>query len=145
MRTVADVLRECAERYASAADVESGGTSEMFAMYEKEIYDITRNPSGFGMKLTDEEIADAIRQLEAWNTRAESVFVTGTTVAIDGEPVTYAPTRTCHNVVEGNETLYYFVCSECGWNLVNVKKGSIELAAAMINSCPHCGAKVVSA
>lgn len=65
MRTVADVLRECAERYASAADVEFGSTSEMFAMYEKEIYDITRkNPSGYGMKLTDDEIADAI---EAWN------------------------------------------------------------------------------
>lgn len=52
MRTVADILRECAERYASAADVEFGSTSKMFAMYEKEIYDITRNPSGYGMKLT---------------------------------------------------------------------------------------------
>lgn len=64
-RTVEDVLRECAERYASAADVEFGSTSEMFAMYEKEIYDITRkNPSGYGMKLTDDEIADAVRQLK---------------------------------------------------------------------------------
>ena len=50
MRTVADVLRECAERYASAA---------------KEIYDITRNPSGFGMELTYDEIVDAVRQFEA--------------------------------------------------------------------------------
>ena len=87
MRTVADVLRECAERYASAADVEFGSTSEMFAMYEKEIYDITRkNPSGYGMKLTDDEIADAI---EAWNSRAE---------------------RTCENK---NKSVTSFWCSKC--------------------------------
>lgn len=30
-----------------------------------EFKDIPKNPSGFGMKLTDDEIADAIRQLEA--------------------------------------------------------------------------------
>ena len=52
--------------------------------------------------------------------------------------------HTCKNAAQGYKA-YYFVCSKCGWNLVNVKRDSIELAAAMINRCPHCGAKVVDA
>lgn len=59
--------------------------------------------------------------IDAWNTRAE---------------------RTCHNArLYGHA--YYFVCSECGWNLVNVGKDSIELAAMMLRYCGGCGAKVV--
>lgn len=36
-RTIEDVLRECAEAYASGADVEMGGTGEMFAKYADEV------------------------------------------------------------------------------------------------------------
>ena len=50
---------------------------------------------------------------------------------------------TCRNVAkEWGEKIYYFVCSECGWNLVNVGRVSIEIAAEMINTCPNCGKKV---
>ena len=61
--------------------------------------------------------------IEAWNTRAE---------------------RTCKNEYQKwPKGMYYFVCSECGWNLVNVGRASIEIAARLMRRCPGCGAKVV--
>lgn len=79
--------------------------------------------------------------IAAWNTRAESVFVTGTTVATDGEPVTYAPTRTCKNVG------YYidstrFKCSECGYN--GWTKWAADGYDKVPNYCPNCGSKVIA-
>ena len=86
--------------------------------------------------------------IEAWNTRHKSVFVTGTTVATDGEPITYAPTRTCENVGEyrdSNGVLHrdarIFRCSECGYEIDDIFCNDY----GSLNYCMRCGAKVVSA
>ena len=47
---------------------------------------------GHGAYVVAQTEAEAI---EAWNTRHKSAFVTGTTVATDGEPVTYAVSARC--------------------------------------------------
>lgn len=62
--------------------------------------------------------------IAAWNSRAE---------------------RTCRNNKDKWSGLakYLFVCSECGWNLVDVGNGAIDLSARLMKRCPMCGAKVM--
>ena len=62
--------------------------------------------------------------IEAWNTRHE---------------------RTCTNAKKkwSSFAKYYFVCSECGWNLPDIGRDCIEIAAMLINRCPLCGASVI--
>ena len=62
--------------------------------------------------------------IAAWNTRAE---------------------RTCRNDKDKWSGLakYLFVCSECGWNLVDVGNDAIDISARLMKRCPMCGAKVI--
>lgn len=68
--------------------------------------------------------------VNAWNTRTAN--------RLSGN-------RTCYNKKEAYTRFfgYYFVCSECGWNIPDVGNDGIELAVALMKSCPMCGAKVV--
>ena len=88
--------------------------------------------------------------IEAWNTRHKSAFVTGTTVATDGEPVTYMPTRTCHIVKTWSDSDYVddwrYRCSECRCFIpVNERDTETGDVISAANYCPNCGAKVVIA
>ena len=84
--------------------------------------------------------------IEAWNTRHKSVFVTGTTVATDGEPVTYAPTRTCEfNIKDNmNETEgmgdVWIECSACHC----VFDFYADEWLMKMSYCPNCGSKVIA-
>ena len=72
--------------------------------------------------------------IEAWNTRVETVFVTGTTTVTDTPQITYVRERTC----KLKATTVGWSCSAChvvSWQTVTKPKP---------NYCPNCGAKVVS-
>lgn len=90
--------------------------------------------------------ASEAEAIEAWNTRHKSVFVTGTTVATDGEPVTYAPTRTCEfNIKDNmNETEgmgdVWIECSACHC----VFDFYADEWLMKMSYCPNCGSKVIA-
>ena len=89
-----------------------------------------------GTALEDTE-AEAIA---AWNSRAKSVFVTGTTIATDGEPVTYAPMRTCRNTHENR----WFKCSACGFGFTDLYLDDESDIDEQPRYCLNCGAKVIA-
>lgn len=97
-------------------------------------YDIETDRCGY--KTEEEAIKGAI---EAWNTRAESVFVTGTTVATDREPVVYAPMRTCELTFKRGAMYDVAHYSCCGYEFPE----SVSEESVAENYCPNCGAKVV--
>lgn len=53
--------------------------------------------------------------------------------------------RTCRNDKDKWSGLakYLFVCSECGWNLVDVGNDAIDISARLMKRCPMCGARVI--
>ena len=77
--------------------------------------------------------------IEAWNTRAETVFVTGTTTVTDTPQITYVPERTCYDrnasAREHGAYLFMWRCSNCD--------ESYDTEMGKLNYCPNCGAKVI--
>lgn len=74
--------------------------------------------------------------IEAWNTRVETVTVTGTTIVTDTPRITYVPERTCKRITLGLErkreiATVSWVCSACGKHMSRDD-----------NYCPNCGARV---
>lgn len=84
---------------------------------------------------------EAWESIKAWNTRHEQVFVTGTTITGDGEPVVYVPERTCRDTGESR----MFRCSECGFGIEDAylaDEGAYGLELDFVRFCPNCGGKV---
>ena len=84
--------------------------------------------------------------IAAWNTRAETVFVTGTTTVTDTPQITYVPERTCkmetdHDELEviaySHEDTWAYKCNACGWSF-RYDRGIKP------NYCPNCGARVIA-
>ena len=79
--------------------------------------------------------------IEAWNTRADVAFVTGTIVSTDAPEVRYVPERTCKVERMFTEpavigSIQEWECSECGGY-------TYEDAGLSLRYCSKCGAKVV--
>ena len=102
--------------------------------------------------LTAEQVREAVMSADHWEKPMGSTGLTNTHLIIrdDGwqaiaDELNARAERTCRNNKDKWSGLakYLFVCSECGWNLIDVGNDAIDISAKLMKRCPMCGAKVV--